>query len=376
MEPDSFFHHANICFVNENFKEAAHNFSLAIDLRDDKYQFYSHRAAAYLKLGQLERAQEDIDKSLKLKPDHLGCVFRRGQILFASQNYADAKTCFSSLANKEGVPHAEETIQMWIRKCDAELQGARLMVTPGAHKAATSGAKLNGKANQDVQKNGKSPENKAPEQEEVPPLSPQSNEHAEAKPAPAIRHQWYQSPTRVNVSIFAKNRKEDDVDVTFGEKSLKAAITLDDNDVFLLDFSLFAKIVPGKSKVDVGKVKIEIQMEKATEGENWPALEHVSLDKDMPAYPTSSKVKKDWSDMDKSCQQELDQDKPEGDEALNTLFREIYGNANEETRRAMVKSFQTSGGTVLSTNWDEVGKADYEGKDRPDPPDGQTWAKK
>lgn len=28
--------------------------------------------------------------------------------------------------------------------------------------------------------------------------------------------------------------------------------------------------------------------------------------------------------------------------------------ADEDTRRAMVKSFQTSGGTVLSTNWDEV----------------------
>ena len=39
----------------------------------------------------------------------------------------------------------------------------------------------------------------------------------------------------------------------------------------------------------------------------------------------------------------------------------------------MVKSFQTSGGTVLSTNWDEVGKADYEGKDRPSAPDGQEW---
>ena len=34
--------------------------------------------------------------------------------------------------------------------------------------------------------------------------------------------------------------------------------------------------------------------------------------------------------------------------------------ANEETRRAMNKSFQTSGGTVLSTNWDEVGTTDYE----------------
>jgi suppressor of G2 allele of SKP1 len=36
----------------------------------------------------------------------------------------------------------------------------------------------------------------------------------------------------------------------------------------------------------------------------------------------------------------------------------------------MIKSYQTSGGTVLSTNWGEVKEKDYEGKDRPDAPNG------
>jgi len=40
----------------------------------------------------------------------------------------------------------------------------------------------------------------------------------------------------------------------------------------------------------------------------------------------------------------------------------------------MIKSYQTSGGTVLSTSWKDVADKDYEGKDRPEAPAGQKWA--
>lgn len=53
------------------------------------------------------------------------------------------------------------------------------------------------------------------------------------------------------------------------------------------------------------------------------------------------------------------------------VFKDIYAKATPETRMAMNKSFQTSGGTVLSTNWGEVGTTDYE-KDR-QAPKGVEW---
>merc|ERR1712039_511993 len=108
----------------------------------------------------------------------------------------------------------------------------------------------------------------------------------------------------------------------------------------------------------------------------WKDLEKVEIVEvtpDQPAYPTSNKQKRNWSQVDREIEEELKNEKPAGDEALNTLFKQIYDRADDETRRAMNKSFQTSGGTVLSTNWGEVSSADYEGKDRPTPPEGQEW---
>jgi suppressor of G2 allele of SKP1 len=57
------------------------------------------------------------------------------------------------------------------------------------------------------------------------------------------------------------------------------------------------------------------------------------------------------------------------------MFQMLYKNSDEATKKAMMKSYQTSGGTVLSMNWDEVKGKDYEGSDRPDAPDGQEWRK-
>lgn len=58
-----------------------------------------------------------------------------------------------------------------------------------------------------------------------------------------------------------------------------------------------------------------------------------------------------------------------GDGTVNTFFQKIFADADDDTRRAMMKSFQESGGTTLSTNWDEVKKSKAEVK----PPAGSEW---
>lgn len=118
---------------------------------------------------------------------------------------------------------------------------------------------------------------------------------------------------------------------------------------------------------------------------------------DKNKYPTSSKKSLDWAAIDKSVEEE----KLEGDAALNKVFQDIFKNGahslflflgvaykrtdihtqvthdsrlasgSEEQRRAMMKSFVESGGTVLSTNWDEVGKGEVKGS----PPKGLEMKK-
>ena len=90
-------------------------------------------------------------------------------------------------------------------------------------------------------------------------------------------------------------------------------------------------------------------------------------------YPSSSKKGTDWGALDVELAGELEQDAEglEGDAALNKLFQDIYAKADPETRRAMNKSFQESNGTVLSTNWSEIGKGFVQGQ----PPDGMEVRK-
>ena len=52
-----------------------------------------------------------------------------------------------------------------------------------------------------------------------------------------------------------------------------------------------------------------------------------------------------------------------------SFFQQMYANADEDTKRAMMKSYSESGGTTLSTNWEEVCRERVTVK----PPQGQEW---
>jgi len=83
-------------------------------------------------------------------------------------------------------------------------------------------------------------------------------------------------------------------------------------------------------------MKEEKTVEKKNKIENKPLI-----NANPPAYPSSSKNKKDWSKIDAEIDDDIVKNKDDYGEAdpLNGLFKTIYKNADENTRKAMIKSY-------------------------------------
>ena len=211
----------------------------------------------------------------------------------------------------------------------------------------------------------------------------------------APKYQYYQTDSVLTIAILEPNVKPTNIRVDFGVDSLTVILTKTGVDFTVICGTLYDAVVVDRCKVVHKDEKVLIKLRKKDKHE-WNELFGSGASKEddetmeeknaedeeentktaIPTVEDDSKPRayashRDWDAIERDLKKDEENEKPEGEEALNKLFRDIYGKASEDTKRAMVKSFQTSGGTVLSTNWDEVGTTDYE-KER-QAPKGMEW---
>lgn len=328
--------------------------------------FYIKRSTAYQRNKQHDLALKDAEEAVRLahvngkKELMASAQLRRGIALYFLSQIMDAAWCFHKVLELDPT---EKTAPIWISKVENEMSNSGMDI------GEVSIPEIPGKATKSTPSPAPVPvraaENVASATE---PIKPNEVRIGSSTPLEKIRYEWYQSNGFVVLTVFAKVVPRDQCEIDIQATTLLITFPLSTGETYRLSFdALSDEISPTSSVTKILGTKLEIHLAKKTPGQ-WKTLEGVDEgeSKTTPslAYPTSSRSgPKDWSKLSSSLLTK--EDEKTGDE-LQGFFRDIFKDADEDTRKAMIKSYTESNGTSLSTHWGEVGK----GKVETSPPQG------
>ncbi|KAF2793675.1 SGS-domain-containing protein [Melanomma pulvis-pyrius CBS 109.77] len=369
-----------------NYEDAIKLYTSAIAVNSNAVDYYIKRSTAYQRSAKYSEALADAEAAVVLAHKRArrelikDSQLRRGIALFFLERYADAEFVLGIVKRLD---EKEKTLGIWNMKVAAKL-----------------------KTLEDGDDRGKVTAKEVPESKEINVVDTPMIEGLEKEagaiqkrvvqtPADKIKHDWYQNNENVYFTLLAKGVPKDLLTVEIEKDSLSISFPIQDASDYgyTLD-PLFAPIDPANSTFRTTPTKIEVTLKKATPGVKWHDLEgdrdtsdpseektsvpaHVlrpKTNEQPPVYPTSSKKGvKNWdkvaTDLSSKKEGEPDDDE-EGDETAR-FFKSLYKGAAPDAQRAMMKSYQESGGTVLSTDWKDVGSKTIV----PQPPDGMEAKK-
>ncbi|CAA2964037.1 Suppressor of G2 allele of skp1 [Olea europaea subsp. europaea] len=353
---------AKAAFIDDHFELAVDLYSQAIALCPNTAELFADRAQANIKLLNFTGAISDANKAIELDPSIAKAYLRKGMACIKLEEFQTAKTALETGASL--APEDSRFIKL-IKECNeriAEEAGEVLKqsVDEGPSNV-TSRSELLGQGSVTLS--------------DASGAISLSNEGAAVSSTKLkYKHEYYQKPEEIVVTIFAKRVPEKNIVVDFGEQiSLKNMLKKGERTIL--------EIIPSKCRYEVMSTKVEIRLAKA-DAVHWTSLEFrtdvpvvqrtiVSSGIQRPTYPSSKPKRVDWDKLEAQVKKEEKEEKLDGDAALNKFFRDIYKDSDEDTRRAMSKSFVESHGTVLSTNWKDVGSKKVIGS----PPDGMELKK-
>jgi len=184
------------------------------------------------------------------------------------------------------------------------------------------------------------------------------------KPALKVREHWGQERGQIVLTMYQKKLTKEDVKVECTADTISVLLSLPDGSQYARHVQLVGEIKPSESSWIVNPYKVQVFAPKKERLKQWKTFE---LNDEEKALKKKNLIFNSWSSEKEKAvnkQYELAKKEDEEAEALEGLLKNVYKNASDDSRRAMMKSYQTSKGTVLSTNWDEVKTKDYEGKDK------------
>jgi len=311
--------------------------------------------------------------------------FRRALALQSLKRYGDARKCLLWASDKnDKLPG----LTMWMGKVKTDWEKAeaeqgehseqcRVVIKEYPDAVQDVGAKES-KITADEAKKPANIETPKPALDAAAPSTPAATPASlQQTPKDKIRTDWYQSNQTISLSILAKGVPKKDAQVIIKENSLEVLFPIGESSEYTYSIDpLFAKIDPAASSFRITPHKIEIILQKAVQGLKWSSIEGTETDvsslpeivakvpeekkkESAPVYPTSSRTgPKNWDAVGE-----------EGDEkgdGVDDFFKTLFKNADDDTKKAMMKSYQESNGTALSTNWADVKKGPVETK----PPEG------
>lgn len=329
---------ANNYLIQGHLNEAISIYSELLS-KNQNFDITINLCIARIKACDFEQAITDAENAIKQDSSRYEGYLYKGIANFSIGKLEYALIDFNEAKNHK-VP--EKVVEVWLSKCNLELQrenGAKPKQDQSTvYKQQTS----NEESSNNQKSNDKTDEHFDIVREKI------------FSSAGKLSYTWYQTDNHIGLEFDQLIESKDLIKHNFEEKFVDISFPIPGNkNPYRLELFLWDEILPETAKIILNLSKVEIKLEKKNKRKNWLRLENEEksqkkLVQDIekaPAYPTSSKYKKDWSKIDRELDEELNKEKDE--DALNSLFKEIYKNADENTRRAMIKSFQTSGGTVL-----------------------------
>lgn len=126
---------ANKKYAAKEYDEAITLYSKAIELDGSSAVYYGNRAATYIQMAKWQLALKDCQKAVVLDPKYLKAHFRMGQCLTALGRLMEAKRAFTSVAELNGGPQADEELRK-ITRLEGLVREAKRLIAEGNHKEA------------------------------------------------------------------------------------------------------------------------------------------------------------------------------------------------------------------------------------------------